>query len=96
MMVAITTGGTMALAEADDMRRFSIRMPDTEAARAALEKIARLDGPGHAWILPAEIRKLAPGPTPEWEAGLSAMTSYANSKGWTDPAGALRVHIDKD
>ena len=96
MIVRIDADGAVRLLQADDLRRFSIAMPDTDAARMALASVARLDGHDHAWIAPERVRALATRPPPDWDAQFAATIGYAASKGWTDEDGALRAHIDYD
>ena len=100
MIVRVDADGTVRLLEAGDLRRFSIAMPDTDAARTVLAGVARLDGADHAWVAPARLQSLArnlaePLP-PGWDEQFDAMVAYAAGKGWTDADGALRGHIVHD
>lgn len=99
MLLRVTAGGEVLLADADEFRRFSIRFDPaargTAAAEAALAAIARPDGDA-AWVSPAALRRLAPrGTEPEWQAGLDAMVAFARSRGWVDATGGIRAHIER-
>lgn len=96
MIVQVGADGTIRLLEPEDLRRFSIAMPDTDAARTALAAVARLDGRDHAWIAPARVRTLAGEVPPGWDDRFAATVAYAAGKGWTDAEGALRAHIVYD
>ena len=101
MIVKVGTDGTVRMLEAEDLRRFSVAMPDTDAARAALASVARLDGRDHAWFAPGRVRALAgrtlAGQVPAgWDEQFAATMTYATTKGWTDADGALRAHIVYD
>lgn len=96
MIVRIDGDGTVLLREATDLRRFSISMPDTEPARAALAGLGRVDGPAHAWIAPSRVRALAGDVPPGWDEEFAATVAYAARNGWTDADGALRAHIEYD
>jgi len=54
------------------------------------------DLPDHAWVGREALTQLA-GPKaddPEWREGLDKMLAYADSKGWTNDAGAIRAHVE--
>ena len=93
MIVQVGADGTVRLLEPGDLRRFSIAMPDTDAARAVLATVARPDGRDHAWIAPDQVRALAGPVPPGWDEQFAATVAYAAGKGWTDADGALRAHI---
>ena len=95
-MIVRVDAGSVHLLEADDLRRFSIAMPDTAAARDMLAMVARLDGLEHAWIAPDRIRALAGAAEPGWAEAFDKTIAYAATKGWTDADGALRAHIVYD
>jgi hypothetical protein len=96
VIVRIEGDGSVRLREATDLRRFSISMPATESARAALAELGRVDGPGHAWVAPERVRGLAGDVPPSWIEEFEATIAYAAGKGWTDASGALRAHIEYD
>ncbi len=96
MIVRLGTDGAVQLLEPGDLRRFSIAMPDTDVARAALATVARLDGRDHAWIAPDRVRAWAGPVPPDWDAQFATMIAYATGKGWTDSDGSLRAHITYD
>ena len=96
MIVRIEGDGSVHLREAADLRRFSISMPATESARAALAELGRMDGPGHAWIAPERVRGLAGDVPAGWSEDFAAAVAYAAGKGRTDANGALRAHIEYD
>ena len=96
MIIRIERDGSVRLREATDLRRFSVSMPATESARAALAELGRLDGPGHVWIAPERVRGLAGDVPTGWIEDFAATVAYAAGKGWTDASGALRAHIEHD
>ena len=96
LSVIVRIEGDGSVREAADLRRFSISMPATEPARAALAELGRMDGPGHAWIAPERVRGLAGDVPPGWNEDFAATVAYAAGKGWTDASGALRAHIEYD
>lgn len=95
-MIVRIDDGTVRLLETDDLRRFSIAMPDTAAAQATLATVARPEGREHAWIAPDRIRALAGSVPPGWADEFSKTVAYAATKGWTDADGSLRAHIVYD
>lgn len=95
MFIRIGADGSVALEEAANLRRLSIRMAGTAAADAALARLMRPDGADHAWIDPRQIRELAGSTAPDWDDGFAAMLAYARGKGWTDGTGAVRAHIER-
>ncbi len=96
VIVRIEDNGSVCLREAADLRCFSISMPVTEAARTVLAELGQLDGPGHAWIAPEQVRALAGDVPSGWIEEFAATIAYAVGKGWTDASGALRAHIEYD
>jgi hypothetical protein len=96
VIIRIDGDGSVCLREATDLRRFSISMPATESACAALAELGRVDGPGHAWVAPERVRGLAGDVPPSWIEEFEATIAYAAGKGWTDASGALRAHIEYD
>ena len=96
MFIRIGADGAVTLEEAADLRRLSIHTAATPAADAALSRLTRADGPDHAWIAPQRIRELAGSTAKDWNDGFAAMLAYASGKGWTDAAGAVRAHIERD
>jgi hypothetical protein len=94
MIIQIDPAGIVTLLDVDNLRHFSIRMAQTDAATASLAELARTDGPGHAWIAQDRILALVPQARPDWLSQFAAMTSYATGKGWTDATGAIRAHIE--
>ncbi len=96
MLIRVTGEGGLLLEGPEDFGSFAIEI-DVNAgrcARAALSRIARLEGENYAWVRQDGLRAISPrAGDAEWEAGLAKMVSYAASKGWLDPQGAIRAHI---
>ena len=69
-----------AIAHRDDLRHAGIDLADDSA---------------HAWVEVDALRRLAgPAVDEAWEASLTGMVQFAESKGWTDQQGRLRAHCD--
>lgn len=95
--------GRVALVNPDDFARFSLKLissgpVDRQMLADALEGVAWLDPADttHAFVEPEALRQLAGehARNSEWCTGLERMIAYADSKGWTSPSGAIRVHIE--
>ncbi|MBR0680266.1 hypothetical protein GXW74_07195 [Roseomonas eburnea] len=99
MEVHVIPGEAPRLAEAADLRRFSVivaAQPEALPALAAAHGgMLDFEGSGHAWVS-VEWLIAASGlaDSPDWRAGFEAMKAYAEGKGWTrsDPP-ALRGHV---
>ena len=92
----------VTLEEPDDTTRFHVTVRGGPRADLALvfgalvdAAAGRLEG-DDAWITVDAIRRLATGRVgPTWDADLTAMLDYADSKGWFDPAThAIRAHVE--
>lgn len=99
MEVHLAPGEPARLMEVDNLRRFSVIVsasPDALAALAeALDGVVAFDGEGHAWVsVDWLIEASGQSDSATWRKDFEAMTTYAESKGWTrsDPA-ALRGHV---
>ncbi len=99
MDVQLTPGEPPRLAEADDLRRFSVNVaasPDTLPALAeALGGTVAFDGAEHAWVsVEWLIAASGRADSTEWRAGFDGMVAYAAKQGWmrADPA-AIRGHV---
>ncbi|MCQ4159024.1 hypothetical protein NON00_03680 [Roseomonas sp. GC11] len=94
MRIRIGADGMVVLEEPGDFRRFGILAAPGAPLESALAGLARVEGQ-HAWVSPQALRRLAPqAGLPDWEEGFGAMLGYAGRKGWTDPTGAVRAHIE--
>ena len=92
MKIMLPAAAPPALHDPDDFKSFSV---EAEPG-AALSTLGRADDTTHVFISPTTLQAL-PGGRPddaEWTASLAAMIAYAQSKGWTDGAGAIRAHVD--
>lgn len=99
MDVHLAPGQAPRLAEADDLRRFSVIAAGGPEAlpplAEALRGVVAFDGAEHAWVsVDWLIEASGRSDSPTWRAGFDAMTAYATSKGWTrtEPL-AIRGHI---
>lgn len=95
MIVDYAPATGLALLEAEDFKRFKLRLSGA-AARPAIEGVVFLDD-DNALIgvdLPPSLSG-APA-TLDWRAGYQAMIDYAAKKGWIEPASnAIRAHIER-
>jgi len=94
VIIDIAADGSIQLMEAAELRRLHINMPATDAARAALPTLGRVEGETHVFIAPERLRALAGAQDAAWEENFRGMIDYALGKGWADPSGAIRVHIE--
>ncbi len=98
MHIRVDTGGTLALIEPDNFKRFHIEVADQNLSRdalvAALAPIAAPDG-ADFWIDAAGLRALsAREADPVWLAGFEAMLGAAKRFGWVSPDGKrIRCHV---
>jgi hypothetical protein len=83
----------------DDFTRFSVEV----AGDGDIGPIVRTSGLGRisdggdqVAVDPAAVRALAgPAATEAWEEGFAGMCTYAAGKGWVDPEGGIRAHIER-
>lgn len=99
MEVHLAPGHPARLTEIDDLRRFSVVVatgPATlPALAAALDGILDFEGADHAWVsVDWLIEASGQSDSASWRKDFTAMTAYAESKGWmrADPA-AIRGHV---
>jgi hypothetical protein len=94
-----TRPAAVRLAEPDDFRAFKIvaRGPEAEL-EPAVEAFGRMTGDGYVFVDIAALRRLAGerGRDGAWLGSLDAMVEYARAHGWTDGAGAIRGHVQRD
>ncbi|NDK91147.1 hypothetical protein GYA93_16375 [Gordonia desulfuricans] len=88
----------MAVAEADDLKRFQVDVHGevTEPGlNRALGGLGYADGVEHVWVSVDElVRSSGRAEDPEWYSAFGKMVEYAGSKGWTDGDGShLRAHV---
>lgn len=99
MEVHIAPGQAPRLAEADDLRRFSViaaASPEALPSLAdALREVLDFDGAEHAWVsVDWLIEASGRSDDATWRVGFDAMAAYAAKQGWmrTQPA-AIRGHV---
>jgi hypothetical protein len=63
--------------------------------QAAKDRLGRIDG-DHIWVKQAWFLAQEPAADGEWRLSFEAMKTYANSKGWVDDVGAIRVHVEDE
>ncbi|MCB1395200.1 MAG: flavin reductase [Rhodobacteraceae bacterium] len=97
MRIVLTAAGIVRLEAAEDFGRLSVVIePQPEAAaQRVLGSISQPCDEGHVWIHPEVLRTLAGRRDADWQEGLSQMAAFAQSRGWTNPAGAFRVHLER-
>ncbi|MDT2006111.1 hypothetical protein FXW78_17965 [Rhodococcus opacus] len=85
------------LEDADEFGSLRIEPADPEHSISAgdLAFLGRPSGEQHVFVDPGAIRALAGAQASDesWSAGFDAMVAYADSRGWLNPAGEIRVHI---
>ena len=90
---APTTG--LRLLEAEDLKRFKLRLP-ANVTRPKIEGVTFADDENA--LIATQLPLSLPGAptTSEWRAGYQAMIDYAARKGWIDPAtNAIRAHVER-
>lgn len=97
MRLVITAAGIVRMEAAEDFGRLSVVIEPQPALQAerTLNTITQPCDEGHVWVHPEVLRSLAGRQDPAWAEGLARMAAFARSKGWTNPDGAFRVHIER-
>ena len=92
--------GTVAVAEADDLRRLAVAAPAADAAAAGALLAARGAGApgdeGHVWLDAAWLRRAgaAAASGDGFAAGFDGMLAYAGAHGFlSDDGAAVRAHV---
>ena len=99
VIIEIGTNGVVDLADPTTFTAFHVS-GDRDAAIAHRDDLRRAgidlaDDSAHAWVEVDLLRRLAGRAVDEaWEASLTGMVQFAESKGWTDEQGRLRAHCD--
>lgn len=99
MEVHIAPGLPARLAQAEDLRRFSVIAADGPDAlpdlAAALQGVFVFEGTGHAWVAVDWLLSASGQAESEaWRPGFEAMRAYAAKQGWMrDDPPALRGHV---
>lgn len=72
----------VAVEDPEDLKSLSVRIES---------------GSTHLWLDPQDIVALVGelSSNPEWSQQFAGMIGYAESKGWTNEAGAVRAHIEQ-
>ncbi|MGK0741303.1 hypothetical protein ACSHWG_05405 [Leucobacter sp. Z1108] len=88
------------LLDPENFREFSVILASSEPIEALndhIQSIGRLEGEGHLFVDKNALIELAGnlGTSAAWLENLEAMTTFAESKGWTDASGAIRAHIER-
>ena len=97
MRLILTTESLPRLEDPSDFRRFSVAIaPELQnTLDKAVAPIGSLASPEHIWVRPDAIRALSPlAGDIKWAENFDAMLTYAQSKGWAGPEGAIRAHIE--
>lgn len=95
MIVDYTPAAGLRLLEAEDLKRFKLRLAGS-AVRPEIDGVAFVDDENA--LIRAQLPPSLPGaPTSaEWRAGYQAMIDYAAKKGWIDQAtNAVRAHVER-
>jgi hypothetical protein len=95
MIVDYTPAVGLSLLEADDFKRFKLRLSrcDADPVIDGVVFFGRDDA-----LISVDVPPSLPGApaTPEWRALYRAMIDYAATKGWIDQASnAIRAHIER-
>lgn len=102
MIINVSTDGSVALQNSNDLRSLSLRgaRPNTDTARTALAEngLELTPESDHGFVSAEVLRALAVDDhvDPSWSSEFDAMVAYAVSKGWTHDDGRLRVHSEWD
>jgi hypothetical protein len=90
MIVVVDANGSR-LEDAANFKELKVSAP----RRVPLDDLGRVEAE-HVW-LPVDGLVALPGAPSEdgdWQAGLAGMLEYARSRGWVDPTGAVRAHVE--
>jgi hypothetical protein len=97
---ASTEPARITLLEPADFHGFKVVVapgadPRTEAL--AFAQLGPVEGDDHVFVAPEAVAWLAgDAADADWTAGFAGMTGYAASKGWTDDAGRIRAHVERE
>ena len=101
-MIINIIGTDVVLTEADDCRRFHVRVP-TSVPVATLDGIlagadaGHLSGPDQVAVKLSWLRSSAQDVAPDWADRFEKMLAFARTKGWlTEDGTAVHGHITHD
>jgi hypothetical protein len=92
-------GGSVTVDEAENLTALSVELQDCPPERAAAllgdHGLGRIEG-GHAWLQIRALQAIARPPRScTWDERFQRAMAYAQSNGWTDPAGDfVRAHLE--
>jgi hypothetical protein len=94
MRVMFDPEGHISLQEIDDFAGFAAHAACTgEALDAGLTGAGRRENDAHLWINREWILANGRPADPQWRAAFEKMIAFAESRGWVDGDGAIRVHL---
>ena len=91
--------GLVTVDEAENLKALSVELRGCSPERATVllgdRGLGRIDG-GHAWLDIAALRAAARPPRScTWDERFQRAMAFAQSNGWTDPAGEfVRAHLE--
>jgi hypothetical protein len=91
--------GLVTVDEAENLKALSVELrgcsPERAAAILGDRGLGRIEG-GHAWLDIGALRAAARPPRScTWDERFQGAMAYAQSNGWTDPAGEfVRAHLE--
>ena len=95
MIVDYAPTAGLTLVEAEDLKRFKLRLSG-DVARPEIDGVTFIDDENV--LIATQLPPSLPGAptTPEWREGYQAMVDYAAKKGWIDQASnAIRAHVER-
>ncbi len=97
-MQVVIGSGSAELVEADVFTALSVSVgsldDQTVADTVRREGLGVAELPGHVWLEPDALRRLAgAAATAEWMTSFDGMVAYAVAKGWADDDGRIRAHV---
>ena len=95
MIIDYAPGTGLRLLEADDLKRFKLRLP-VNVIRPEIAGLVFVDDDNA--LIGVDLPPSLPGAptTPEWRASYQAMIDYAATKGWIDQAtNGIRAHVER-
>jgi hypothetical protein len=98
-LIVVGATGLVTVDEAENLKALSVQLrgcsPAQAAALLADRDLGRIEG-GHAWLDIGALRAIARQPRScTWDERFQLAMAYAQSNGWTDPAGEfVRAHLE--
>lgn len=96
MRIVLCSSQAAQLIEPDDFRNFAVEIGEDCRANLTdkIAEIGTLDGDSHVWVRPIDLIRISPKKEDDaWNANLSDMLDYAETRGWLGPNGTVRAHI---